>query len=74
LIFFLECVRAFLGRTRGVNTFRKNRLDDLAIHPTVKPIALVADAIKDCTRRDDIALDPFMGSGTTLLAAERVGR
>ena len=58
----------------GVNTFRKGRLDELSIHPTVKPIALVADAIKDCSRRGDIVLDPFMGSGTTLLAAERVGR
>jgi DNA modification methylase len=43
-------------------------------HPTVKPIQLVADAIKDCTARGDIVLDPFMGSGTTLLAAERTGR
>ena len=58
----------------GVNTFRKGRLDDLSIHPTVKPVALIADAIKDCSRRGDIILDPFMGSGTTLLAAERVGR
>jgi DNA modification methylase len=58
----------------GVNTFRKGRLDELSIHPTVKPVALVADAMKDCSRRGDIVLDPFMGSGTTLLAAERVGR
>jgi DNA modification methylase len=58
----------------GVNTFRGGRLDDLSVHPTVKPVALVADAIKDCSRRGDIVLDPFMGSGTTLLAAERVGR
>jgi DNA modification methylase len=58
----------------GVNTFRGDRLDDLSVHPTVKPVALVADAIKDCSRRGDIVLDPFMGSGTTLLAAERVGR
>lgn len=58
----------------GVNTFRKDRLDDLAVHPTVKPVALIADAIKDCTRRGDLVLDPFLGSGTTLLAAERVGR
>ncbi|WP_084801550.1 DNA methyltransferase [Bradyrhizobium sp. Ec3.3] len=58
----------------GVNSFRAGRLDDLAVHPTVKPVALVADAIKDCTARGDIVLDPFMGSGTTLLAAERVGR
>jgi DNA modification methylase len=58
----------------GVNTFRAGRLDDLAVHPTVKPIAMVADAMRDCTRRGDIVLDPFMGSGTTILAAERIGR
>src|SRR5215510_15955101 len=43
-------------------------------HPTVKPVALVADAMRDCSRRGDIVLDFFGGSGTTLLAAERVGR
>ena len=53
----------------GVNTFRAGRMDDLAAHPTVKPVALVADAIKDATHRGGIVLDPFMGSGTTLLAA-----
>ena len=58
----------------GVNTFRAGRMDDLKSHPTVKPVALVADAIKDCTRRGDIVLDTFSGSGTTVLAAERVGR
>lgn len=58
----------------GVNTFRAGRLDELKSHPTVKPVALVADAMKDCTRRSDIVLDTFCGSGTTLLAAERVGR
>jgi DNA modification methylase len=58
----------------GANTFRVGRLDDLKSHPTVKPVALVADAIKDCTRRGDIVLDTFCGSGTTILAAERVGR
>jgi DNA modification methylase len=58
----------------GVNTFRAGRLDDLSTHPTVKPIALVADAIRDCTARGDIVLDPFMGSGTTIIAAERIGR
>lgn len=58
----------------GVNSFRTGRLDDLTVHPTVKPVALVADAIKDCTRRGEIVADPFLGSGTTLLAAERVGR
>ena len=44
------------------------------MHPTVKPVALVSDAMKDCTRRRDIILDTFCGSGTTILAAERVGR
>lgn len=58
----------------GANSFRAGRLDDLALHPTVKPVALVADAIRDCSRRGEIVLDPFMGSGTTILAAERVGR
>ena len=58
----------------GVNTFRHGRLDDLRVHPTVKPIASVADAMRDCTKRGDIVLDVFSGSGTTLLAAERVGR
>jgi DNA modification methylase len=58
----------------GVNTFRAGRLDDLSMHPTVKPVALVADAMRDCSRRGDIVLDPFMGSGTTIMAAERVGR
>ena len=49
-------------------------MDELSAHPTVKPVALVADAMKDCTRRHDIVLDTFCGSGTTLMAAERVGR
>lgn len=44
------------------------------MHPTVKPVRLVADAILDCSRRDDLVLDGFGGSGTTLLAAERTGR
>jgi DNA modification methylase len=52
-------------------THLKPRID---LHPTAKPVALVADAILDCTKRDDIVLDPFMGSGTTILAAERTGR
>ncbi len=58
----------------GVNTFRAGRLSDLAAHPTVKPIALVSDAMRDCTKRGDIVLDLFCGSGTTILAAEKVGR
>jgi len=69
------------GRTRsnvwdyeGVNTLRPGRLDELAMHPTVKPVALVADAIRDCSKRGEIVLDPFCGSGTVLIAAERTGR
>jgi DNA modification methylase len=58
----------------GVNTMRPGRLEELAMHPTVKPVALVADAIKDCSRRGGLVLDPFGGSGTTLIAAERTGR
>lgn len=58
----------------GVNGFRKGRMADLAAHPTVKPTTLVADAIRDVSRRGEIVLDPFCGSGTTILAAERTGR
>jgi DNA modification methylase len=58
----------------GVNSFRAGRLEELALHPTVKPVALVADAIKDCSRRGDLVLDPFGGSGTTLIAAQKSGR
>ena len=46
----------------------------LALHPTVKPVALLSDAIVDSTARHDIVLDGFLGSGSTVLAAERTGR
>jgi DNA modification methylase len=59
---------------RGVNTFGAGRMEELRSHPTVKPVALVADAMRDCTRRRDIVLDTFSGSGTTIMAAERIGR
>jgi DNA modification methylase len=58
----------------GVNAFGRDRLEALAAHPTVKPVALVADALLDCTVRGDGVLDQFAGSGTTILAAEKVGR
>ena len=58
----------------GANAFGPSRAADLAAHPTVKPISLVADAIRDCSKRGAIVLDPFAGSGTTILAAERTGR
>jgi DNA modification methylase len=59
----------------GMNSFaRRGRTRGLDLHPTVKPIAMVSDAILDVTTRGDIVLDPFCGSGTTILAAERTGR
>ena len=48
--------------------------DLLAMHPTVKPVRMVGDAILDCSKRGDIVLDNFLGSGSTLIAAQRVGR
>jgi DNA modification methylase len=58
----------------GISGFGADRQDLLAQHPTVKPVALVADAIRDCTTKGDVVLDPFLGSGTTILAAEKIGR
>ncbi|MGO4510807.1 site-specific DNA-methyltransferase [Bradyrhizobium sp. 2TAF36] len=58
----------------SANSTRGGRREDLALHPTVKPVGLVADAIKDVTKHGDLVLDLFLGSGTTLLAAERAGR
>lgn len=66
--------RSNVWRYSGVNTFRTGRMEELAAHPTAKPVALVADALRDCTRRGDLVLDTFAGSGTTIMAAERVGR
>jgi DNA modification methylase len=58
----------------GVNSFGKGRMEQLSGHPTPKPVAMVADAIRDVSHRGQIVLDSFMGSGTTLLAAERTSR
>jgi DNA modification methylase len=58
----------------GANAFGRDRLSDLEMHPTVKPIALVADAIRDCSLRGDLVLDCFGGSGTTLIACEKTER
>ncbi len=66
--------RTNIWRYAGANSFGPEREKDLAMHPTVKPVRLVADAILDCSRRGDLVLDGFAGSGTTLLAAERTGR
>lgn len=58
----------------SVNSFSGSRRADLDLHPTVKPVAMVADAICDVTRRGELVLDIFLGSGTSLIAADRVGR
>src|SRR5207237_10364115 len=60
----------------GANSFARCGEEGnlLALHPTVKPVAMVADAILDCSARGDIVLDAFLGSGTTVIAAERTGR
>jgi DNA modification methylase len=59
---------------RGVTSPTKEQREALALHPTVKPVAMVVDAIKDCSQRGDLILDPFCGSGTILIAAHRTGR
>lgn len=59
---------------RGVNTMRAGRMEELALHPTVKPVQMVADAIRDVSGRGEIVLDVFGGSGSTLIAAEKTGR
>ena len=58
----------------GISSIGVNRSEELAMHPTVKPVALIADAIRDCSRRSEIVLDCFGGSGSTLIAAEKTGR
>lgn len=58
----------------GANGFGKDRMTDLSDHPTVKPVALVADAIRDVTHLGEIVIDAFTGSGTTILAAEQTRR
>src|SRR5262249_62353292 len=60
----------------GANSFARHGEESnlLALHPTVKPVALVADATLDCSARAELVLDAFLGSGTTLIAAERTGR
>lgn len=66
--------RTNLWTYAGANTFRKGRDEDLADHPTVKPVQMVQDAILDCSKPKGIILDPFTGAGTTLVAAHRAKR
>ena len=58
----------------GLSGFGPGRDEALSTHPTIKPVALVSDVIRDCTSKGDLVLDPFLGAGTTVLAAEKVGR
>jgi DNA modification methylase len=58
----------------GASSFKKDRIQELALHPTVKPVQMIADAIKDVSGRGDIVLDLFGGSGSTLIAAHKTGR
>ena len=66
--------RTNVWQYRGVNTMRKGRMEELALHPTVKPVQMIADAIRDVSGRGDIVLDLFGGSRSTLIAAEKTGR
>lgn len=58
----------------GISSLSATRASEIAMHPTVKPVAMIADAIRDCSRRGEIVLDAFGGSGSTLIAAEKTGR
>ena len=66
--------RTNVWQYKGVNTLQAGRMDELALHPTVKPVQLIADAIKDVSQRGAIVLDLFGGSGSTLIAAAKTGR
>ena len=59
---------------RGVNTLKAGRMEELSLHPTAKPVEMIADAIRDVSGRGEIVLDLFGGSGSTLIAAEKTGR
>jgi DNA modification methylase len=68
--------RSNVWRYPGGNSFARNGAEGnpSALHPTVEPAAMVGDALLDCSARGDVVLDPLLGSGTTLIAAERTGR
>jgi DNA modification methylase len=66
--------RSNLWTYAGANSFGHGRDEALAMHPTVKPVVMIAEAIKDASHRDDLILDPFGGSGTTLIACQDTGR
>lgn len=58
----------------GISSIGAGRAEELAMHPTVKPVALIADALRDCSRRGEVVLDGFGGSGSSLITAEKTGR
>jgi DNA modification methylase len=66
--------RSNLWTYRGMNSFGDGRDVALASHPTSKPVLMIADAIRDCTKRGDVLLDTFVGSGSALMAADETGR
>lgn len=66
--------RTNVWQYRGVNTRSAGRMEELELHPTVKPVQMIADAIRDVAGRGEIVLDVFGGSGSTLIAAEKTGR
>ena len=66
--------RTNVWQYKGVNTLKAGRMEELAMHPTVKPVQMIADAIKDVSGRREIVLDLFGGSGSTLIATEKTGR
>jgi DNA modification methylase len=66
--------RTNVWQYKGANSLKTNRIDELSMHPTVKPVQLIADAIKDVSKRNGIVLDLFAGSGSTLIAAHKTGR
>jgi DNA modification methylase len=66
--------RTNVWQYRGVNTMRAGRMEELSLHPTVKPVQMIADAIRDVSGRGEIVLDAFGGSGSTLIAAQKTGR
>lgn len=66
--------RTNVWQYRGVNSFAKGRMEELTLHPTVKPVVMIADAMKDVSRRGGLVLDAFGGSGSTLIAAHKTGR
>jgi len=66
--------RTNVWQYKGVNTLKSGRMNELELHPTVKPVRMIADAIKDVSGRGDIVLDIFGGSGSTLIAAHKTGR